>query len=605
MSRQSLRNILAALLLVSHLSGWSRASDFTIKQQSGSTSIEVSVKPGSSSKTREMLQTKDTLEIDDAAGFLSPILKHSWRGNTFEFDALQAGLAPGVDYYVRLNGSAPMRRFRLAEATTLGATANCKALRDSWEVVGRPIVERRSNAHWQANTARWVPIPPSLPSGLNIYFVELFLRSGLEWAQSCDDLAYYDEASQYYLAMLEQTERLGVAERRPRGNQDAGNGIMTNRTFPAGDQLIGDLDLGQAQWLYPAAKLERLISLLPAGRRSDNMRQFASQFTGFLVDEQVLRFLYRPGRPAPGGGPDISRLAVWNETLRGLKGKRRWDTAMSDVDLWLLASSAEILGAHANDPALVNVSDTSVMQLHDALDTGIRLFQSKRTLYPDTVDFQGRRVGSATYFNGDYDGYEDLDFSAVSGPDYPTADKKRATPNIAWDTSHAYRLPVFLRALYDNRKATGSSFPSLQELKLLTNQYIYRVFKGDFARPLFRNYLDGTDTWFRVDLSTGAGYPPSDFCDDKVPKRPCEAPGNVVGWGLLVFSNPDLARLEKALVQLGFEQDEATQQFRDRHYTYTWPYGLVSQNGRTAYGDTLAFVIADNSSMLIIPQAQP
>jgi hypothetical protein len=296
---------------------------------------------------------------------------------------------------------------------------------------------------------------------------------------------------------------------------------------------------------------------------------------------------------------------VWDATLRGVKGKQPWVTAMSDVDLWLLASSAEILGAQANDPQLLNLAEEPVAQLHLALDTGIRLFQSKRTLYPETVNFARKRVGSATYFNGDYDGFDDLEFSAVGGPDFPTADKKRATPNIDWDTSHAYRLPVFLRALWDNKKATGSAFPAVEDLKLLTNQYVYRVFNGNFARPLFRNYLDGNDTWFRVDLAAGTGYPPSEYCDDSVPKRPCEAPGNVVGWGLLAFANGDLARLEKALIELGFAADENARQFRDRHYTYTWPYGFVSQNGKTVYGDTLSFVVGDNSAMIVTPGDQP
>lgn len=584
--------VLAAVLILSSFPAWC-AGSFSIQQQGASNNVEVSLERDSASATRESV-----LEIDDAAAFRTPVWTHNFHGNRLQFDAVQAGLAPGTDYWVRLNRAAPVKRLRLAGTATLAPYANCAALRASWEAVGRPIVERRSNAHWQADTGRWVPVLSGLPSGTNIYFVELFLRSGLEWAQSCNDLAFYEEAGQYYLAMLQQTIRLGVAERRSPDDPEMKTAMMSGRTFPAGGRLVGDADLGQAQWLYPAAKLERLITLLPAARQSARMREFTSQFTHFLVEEQLLRFLYRPARPAPGGGPDVNRIAVWKATMRGLKGKISSDTAMSDVDLWLLASSAEVLGAHANDPELVNVSNVSLEQLRAALDTGIRLFRSKRTLYPDTLDFQHRKVGSATYFNGDYDGYDELAFSAVSGPDFPTADKQRATPGISWDTSHAYRIPVFMRALYDNRKATGSDFPTLAEMKLLTNQYVYRVFNGDFSRPLFRNYLDGNDTWFRVDLGSGTGYPPSASCNDKVPNRPCEAPGNVVGWGLLDFANADLTRLEKSMIDLGFQSEESARQFRDQHYTYTWPYGLVSQFGKDVYGDTLSFVIADNSSLL-------
>jgi hypothetical protein len=593
MIRPFLRHLAVTIFMLGSLASWCAASDFAVRQKPGSDLIEIT-----SSQASPKIDS--VLEIDDASGFRTPIWKKSFRGKVLSFNAYQVGLAPGVNYYLRLNSAAPVKRLRVVEEVELGPPASCATLRATWETVGRPIVERRSNAHWQADKQVWVPVPPSTPSGLNVYFNELFIRSALEWAQSCEDVTLYSEISSYYLAMLEQTVSLGMVERRPPSDLSARTGMMAYRTFPAGANLIGDLDLGQAQWIYPAAKLERLISMLPGEQRSPVMVRLMTEFTGFLVEEQVLRLLYRPGRPAPGGGADVSRITVWDSTLRGLKGKSASDTAMSDVDLWLLASSAEMLGAHANDPDAVKLTSDQVAQFHLALDTGIRLFQSKRKLYPDTTDFAGKKVGSATYFNGDYDGYDDLAFSAVNGSEFPTAAKKRAVPNIPWDTAHAYRLPVFLRSLYDNRKATGSTFPSIQEMKLLTNQYVYRVFNGNFARPNFRNYMDGSDGWFRVDLSTGSGYPPSDVCDDKVPKRPCEAPGNVSGWGLLSFVSQDLAKVEQALIELAFKNDAEARQFRDRHYTYTWPYGVDSASGRSVYGDTLYFVIADNSSRLVI-----
>jgi hypothetical protein len=580
--------VLFALLFTSWVSGFCAETDFQISQASDGDRIVLTVTSGGNHK----------VDIDDAAGFRQPVLTQTFNGRQFEFAGYEAGLAPGVDYYVRVDRSAAVKRLRISEGEIVGSFADCATLRLTWETIARPIVEKRSTIHWQTESGRWVPSPPGIPDGLDIYFVELFARSGLEWAQSCNDFALYDELSQYYLVMLQQTVPLGQVERRPVLLPGSRTGMMADRTFPAGPNLVGDLDLGNAQWLYPAAKLERLISLLPESQRSPAMRQFMSQFTGFLVNEQLLRFLMRPGRPAPGGGPDVSRVEVWTRTLRGIKGVRVWDTAMSDVDLWLIASSAEILGAHANDPGEIKLDETQVNQLHAALDVGIRLFRSKRTVYPDTRNLQGQRVGSATYFNGDYDGYDDLAFSAVTGPDFPTLAQKRPIPNLSWDTAHAYRIPVFMRALYDNKKATKSEFPKLEEMKLLTNQYVYRVFDGNFSRPLFRNYLDGNDTWFRVDLEAKAGYPPSEFCDDGNSKRPCTAPGSVAGWGLLAFVNPDLGKVERSLIELAFQPDTDARQFRDRHYTYTWRYDLLSQNSRNVYGDVLFFVTADNSPMI-------
>lgn len=577
--------VLATASLFASTPGVDATPDFQVSQLKGTDRIAVAVRKAGDYR----------LEIDDAPGFRTPVWTRDIRGKKLEFEASEAGMTPGTDYYVRLNGTGPLKRLRLSDVAASGVNATCEIQRASWETIGRQMIERRSAVQWQEGTDRWVVSSGQQPTGLSLYFTELYLRSALESAHFCDDMRLYDEISQYYLLMLQQTVPLGVAELQ---KQVLKTGMMAERTFRAGANLIGDNELGNAQWLYPAAKLVRLISLLPAGQRSSTMRQFASEYTAFIVDEQLLRFLMRPARPAPGGGRDVSRVGVWELTLKGVKGKRPWDTAMSDTDLWLLSCSAEMLGAHANDPALVQLDEHQVAQLRSALQTGIRLFQSKLTLYPDTTDFQGRRVGSASYFNGDYDSHEEYAFSAVTEANFPSEDQKRAAPNVSWDISHAYRIPVFLRALYESKKATASEFPKIEDMKLLTDQYVYRVFNGDFSRPLFRNFLDGSDTWFRVDLGKNFGYPPSQFCDMRRSNRLCMAPGDVAGWGLLAFVNPDLAKLEEALVRLAFQTGTDAQQFRDRHYLYWESFGLISANGKRVYGDTLFFLIADNAAMM-------
>ena len=545
------------------------------------------------------------MEIDDAPGFRTPLWTRSFHGKSLEFDADGPGMVPGSLYYIRLNGSAA-QTLRLSQPEAADLRAECGTLRASWETVGRAMLEDRSAVQWNSESMHWEASAGKKPEGQWLYYTELYLRSAVEAAEACDDRKLYDEVADYYLVMLQQTVPFAVTQGwygRPADfkldmNWAAKQEDAAARTFPAGSQT-GDLELGDVQWLYAAAKLLRLVSVRAPGERSAVLRRFAEQYTNFIVEEQVLRYLTRPLRPAPGGGADVSRLRVWELTLRGLKGKRAWDTAMSDVDLWLLASSAEMLGAHANDPTLVPLSDQQVAQLRAALDVGVRLFRSKRTLYPETTNLGGQRVGSASYFNGDFDGYPDFDYSAVGGGDVPTKDRQQAAPGLSWDISHAYRIPVFLRALYDNRKATGVDFPRREELRLVTNQYVYRVFNGDFSRPLFRNFLDGHDTWFRVGLNgPDFGYPPSQFCDMRSANRWCMAPCDIVGWGLLAFVNPDVAKLERTLVQLAFAEDADAREFRNRHYSYRNSFEVVHPDGRTAYGDSLFFVIADNAWLL-------
>jgi hypothetical protein len=575
--------------------------DSRIEQKKGTDLILVSMPKAGGHK----------LEIDDAFAFRTPVVVKNFAGSSLLFHANEAGLIPGVDYLVRLDGggSPTLRHLRLASDGSLTEpAANCGMLRTTWEENGRLRTGVAfSGVRWDAASSRWVLIPHSYLIGPYIYNAELFLRPALHAARACNDLETLDEIAQYYLLMLQQTETIATLLRRPNVTAETRERLASvdpsARTFAAafGDQA-GEGELYNAQWLHPAAQLVRLISLLPEERRTPAMKTFASQYTPFIVVEHLRRYFVEERLPAPGGGPPVARMARWTLVLRGLKGPLPWDTAMSDIDLWLLASAAEILGANANDPALTPLRPDQIAMLRSAVETGIRFFQSKKTDYPETKNFQGQRVGSASYFNGDYTAHPDYLYSGVTSEKFPSPSQMKVLAGASWDISHAYRLPVFLRALYENRKATGSEFPSYHDLQLVVNQYLYRVFNGDLRYPLFHNYFDGSDGWHRVGYNgPGFGYPPSPYCDMHSDKQPCLVPGSIIGWGQLAFVNPDLARLEHSLVNLGFDDTLPARQFRDRYYFYGSAYQIVGSEenpSKKIYGTALYFVIAENAEML-------
>jgi hypothetical protein len=134
----------------------------------------------------------------------------------------------------------------------------------------------------------------------------------------------------------------------------------------------------------------------------------------------------------------------------------------------------------------------------------------------------------------------------------------------------------------------------------VANQYVYKVFNGDYTRPLFHNYFDGSDGWFRVAYAgPDFGHPPSEFCDMRNPKRPCLMPGAIIAWSELGFANADLIRLEQSLVQLAFNKDPAIAEFRDRHYFFAGsPYNVNVVDGLNVYGGALYFAVAENAAMI-------
>jgi len=556
-----------------------------------------------------MVQTsksgKHRIEIDDAPGFRTPILIRVFRGTHLELRANDFGLVPGLEYYAKFDGDSQIQRFRLMSSSMFtDPVANCVILRRTWEKTGRKVGEAFSGLKWESKSNRWVVVPHTYLLGASLYNAELLLRPALNASRSCGDLQTLDDLAQYYLAMLQQTETVGTLLSRPNAlpwiKSRMASTDQSARTFPAtfGDG-VAEGELYNAQWLHPAAQLVRLISLLPLERRSAAMKSFSTQYTPFIVREQLDRYLVQQKLPRPDGGTPVSRVEQWKLALDH-KGSWPWNRVMSDVDLWLLACAAQILGANANDPALAPIDNQELETLRSAVQLGVRFFRSQRTDYPDTKNFRREQVGSASYFNGEYIADEEYAYSAVTSEGFPMPWQRRAFSNASWDISHAYRLPIFLRALYENRKATGLDFPQYKDLEMVVNQYLYRVFNGDYSHPLFHNFLDGSDGWYRIGYNgAGFGHPPSEYCDQHDVHRPCLTPGNVIAWGQLAFVNPDLARLEQALVKLALDKTADARKFKDRYYFYAdAPYEVLGAEDRQIYATELYFIIADSSEMI-------
>lgn len=298
------------------------------------------------------------------------------------------------------------------------------------------------------------------------------------------------------------------------------------------------------------------------------MLQFADAYRPLLIDDHLIRLGFE-ARLNDWGLKNLPRTRVesWKKYAAGFKTPKHFQSVMTDRDLWLVATAAEVLGAASVDSVLVPLGASS-SRLREMVATGVAFFQASRTLYQDTKNFTGQRVRSASYFNGDYIDHSQMAFAGYEGSRFPRASDTASAPYASWDVSHAYRLPVFLRSLADTRGRSGTAFPTDEDIRLIINQYAYRAFNRDFEHPYFHNFFDGSDGWFRVNYlgRTGTGYPPSRFCDARSPARPCLSRGAIMGWGLLVPWSGDLERVLRSIVDLADDHDADHTEFRDRYY---------------------------------------
>ena len=459
-------------------------------------------------------------------------------------------------------------------------TANYSDLRKTWETDGRTVVHSHSGLSWDDSSKRWVADPHWDKGDLlghEVYDLESPLRGGVEMGAACHDLPLLNELSQFLVAFSTRFTTLGEMKGKEGDKtQLKGQGSDNARTFAwiqnsGGKQTVSECTLCTAQFFHPVSRLIRVISGLRASERSPAMQQLVKIYTPLIVRDHLLRLLYQ-AEWNHWNDPTLPKteVEVWR-TLRNphQRPQKSYQHAMLDTDLWMIATAAEMLGAHTSDSSLVSISSAENSQLRDAVRDGAALFQSKGTFDPGTKNFKGTIVGSVSYFNGDLDDHPDSQYSGVTSAGFPDPSQKKSRPNTSWDISHAYRIPVFLRALYDNKKATGLNFPEDKDIQLATNQYVYRVFQGNLERPLFNNYFDGSNGWYRVAYHGGGfGYPPAQYCDAHSSDRPCLIAGALDGWGLLAFANPDLQQLEHSLLKLAADQSSGARQFANRYYWY-------------------------------------
>lgn len=518
-----------------------------------------------------------------------------------------AGLVPGIPYFVRIQPTGnPNATFRLNVPTWSNPDYNY--LKASWENAGRAWMAKFSNVRW--SNGRW-QIDQNWPNrdqiGHMSYYLEPALRGVLNMGLVCHNLELLDEMASFYVTYFTNFVSLGQIKQMHAGGDTSllrNQGKDSDRSLPwiekdGNTTRVEECTLCNSQFLHPAARLLRVIATMPESERTPAMKTFASEYGPLIVRDHLIRLLYDAQWQNYAGVSNAPNHLVdmWKAfRTKSARAKEAYKTTLQDRDLWLIGTAAEVLGANADDPNLVPLTPDEAQQLHAAVAAGVQFLQEKQTFYSDTRNFQGKVVGSTSYFNGEYDDHPDMAYSAYTGQDFPGNKSKSNTHGASWDVSHFLRVPVVMRSLYDTRKATGLNFPTYHDLELLDNQMVYKVFQGNFEQPLFNNFFDGSNGWYRVAYSNRGnfGYPPAQFCDAHGNTRPCLTEGAVQGWGLIAFASPDLARLEESLVKLAARSDPSSRAFADHYYYYNaTSFSFTDGRGQPQYPILLFYVLSD------------
>jgi hypothetical protein len=475
----------------------------------------------------------------------------------------------------------------------------------NWESVLLPWTQELSGLLWDGSRRTWSPTPkwapPTVGIGPQIYYLEMSLRPATRLAIAKQDIALMEELADFHMALLQwRTTTVGQMIQNEGSNVVVFiSGPDSARTFAwynaySNSNLVRVQDEVQAngQYLSQAAQLLRAIAKMPASQRTAPLTQFVQGFSEFMVSEQLIRLMYGPTPWSHYQNPNIPQpvVSAWQflaQTGYEPPYPNKYQAAMQDTELWLVADSAEVIGADAAAPELSILNSTTRAQLQQAVLAGVSLMQAR---CHHEVSADGADVLSV--FAGDYDDYSSVAYSSYTGPQLPT------TPDpmygLSWDVSHSYRFPIVFRSLYETRGATGATFPALNDLVALANTYVHLTFTGNPKLPVFNNFLDGWNGWFDVDDPSLSGYPPEEYCNSSQTPNNCLTPGAVQGWGQLAFANPNLANLIQDVVNLAYDDSPETVTFKNQHYYYTEPYSV---NG-AVYPWLMIWIAGDSAERL-------
>lgn len=505
--------------------------------------------------------------------------------------------------------------------------------RDDYKAIIHKIWQKRKNTYYE-----WLRLSKNDTN--NLYMIQGSTNNLLKYAFFCNDSYMLKELLSLYIKSLDTLEYTDMyvlhyfPDNTKRNNFyrfSKKHYMWLNHSGKAGLIKGEEVILHSSQFLYLLAESLNIISS-QTDREGIVPEDYVKRILPVIVDHYKRWIFDTPGPFQVRGwgcrynGKYIKTGMnhfefITKKLKRELGDNLSYCNAVTDTDMWIIAGVAHLLSANKRSPDLIPLSSADRERFHTYLKTGVQLLRSRIT-YKDLKDFQGDPVKGANFDLGVWDDHPDYAWIWNKSRDYPLkkiAEKakhfketlkntiyhvakdtgvlpalKSLKPYIkgsensmrpstrklsaGWDISHARRFVHVFDALYKNRKLLGLDFPDLELMKRLANQFLYGSFNKDFEKPLFSNFMDGTNGWYRVGYSRrdGFGYPPWGMSWAAL----------TGGYAFWMKYNPDLEKLYHTLLQMILSTDNTKinhlHEFYEKthfyHYTKVQEYNFHDIN---------------------------
>jgi hypothetical protein len=460
--------------------------------------------------------------------------------------------------------------------------------------------EKILNANWPTirdNLEKQLISKKSYTSAL--YDTQIWTNLVLDYAFRSKNLELLDQLAALYTEPFRHLTHLDTYWFYS-GNRTKGyNGYIQLELPSTSPMWVKEVKMGQgnimletilhsSQFLYLVSHAVNCFVSLPERSLTVNMKQFVEKSTSTVLNHYQRWIFAGNGSTNLADSIGIFQTKAWgcdngrynHRQFIEKKMKREFGNAASpsycnairDEDLWILCGAVELLAARKKKIDLFTMDGEQEKRYLDYFSIGSRLLE-QRIEKTQLKDFNGRAVQGINVDPGAWNSHKDYRYAGFDGPDFPETDPARPnvpinsalyrlSDSLSWDISHARRFVQVFETLYRNRSVTRQPFPGKDVMEGLANQVAYGLFNGDFKKPLFKNFFDGSNGWYRVNYSNrkGFGYAPWDNSIEWLSS-------GMASWYLY---QPDLDRVNKAVWTMIDSTNSTIKSFKSQHYEHAY-----------------------------------
>jgi hypothetical protein len=413
-----------------------------------------------------------------------------------------------------------------------------------------------------------------------LYNIQVETNNLLKYAGFCQKNSLLDELCDLYLRAFDTLTRTDqyLFTYYPDGSKltvhqlDKKYQMWLDKRKPLGQESI----LSSAQFLYALSDAVSIIVDIKKENRTPIMQEALKRFIPLIIGHYNRWIFQTPGLFQVRNSncrldgeyvqTGMNHFELINKKLdrKLANGKSpAYCNAVTDTDIWIIAGAVNILCIYTKDKSLVPVASADYIKLLNYVKTGVKLIQS-RFIYRDVKNLAGLPVKGAIFEPGDGNdpGYE---FAGYTGEEFPKTISSFKTnykaKDISWDLSHARRFVHVFETLMKSKDVLGLDFPTEDHMERMVNQLIYGTFNRDFKKPLFTNFMDGSNGWYRVgyDKREGFGYGPWDVSIAAL----------TGGYGFWSRYNNDVQKVFLAIMEMLKSNDPEIRRHVVEHYETT------------------------------------